>query len=68
MPLPNQAFFILLLGEYRTLRGEREQAALNRQIAKALLMKYHITAHRPWHVAKQGLSLYCLKVLNSLTA
>ena len=24
-------------------------------------MKYQITAHRLWHVAKQGLSLYCLQ-------
>ena len=56
------------LWEHRTLWGKCEQAALNCHIAKALLMKYHITAYRPWHVAKQGLSLYCLKVLNSLTA
>ena len=49
------------LGECRTLWGKREQAPLNCYIAKALPVKYEITAHSPWHVAKQDLSLYCLQ-------
>ena len=35
--------------------------ALNCYIANALPVKYQITAHRLWHVAKQGRSLYCLQ-------
>ena len=34
--------------------------ALNCYIAKALPVKYQITAHRLWHIGKQGLSLHCL--------
>ena len=41
------------LGECRTWGGEREQAALDCYTAKALPVKYQITAHRPWHVAQQ---------------
>ena len=43
----------------RTLWGERGQAALNCNIVNALSIKYQITAHNPWHVTKQGLSLHC---------
>ena len=43
------------------MRLECEQAALNCHIAKTLAVKYKIANHRPWHVAKHDLSLYCLQ-------
>ena len=38
---------------------------LNCYIPKALPVKYQITAHRPWHVAKQVLPLYWLQRIAS---
>ena len=58
--------YSFLLGKCRTLWGERELAALNCYITKVLPVKYQITAHRPWHVAKQGLSLYCGSVSENM--
>ena len=66
--------FILVLGEGRTLWGECEQAKhynIDCIVAKALPMKYHITAHRllihAWHVAKtRFVTLLSTRVLNSL--
>ena len=57
------------LGKCRTLWGKCEQVALTCYIGKPTPLKCQITAHRPWYVAKLGLSLYCLQkcsMLNSL--
>ena len=54
--LPNQALLILFLGECRTLWGEREQAALNRCIAKALPVEVLNSLEETVTIAKHSLS------------
>ena len=68
VPLTNS-----LLGECRTLWGEREQAMhcgielLHVCMSWDLPVNYQITAHRPWHIVKMRfVTLPSTKLLNSL--